>query len=105
MTSMKLQRERTISEDEPVSGGTASRTLESFLEPSVIITRVVGDDIDHDLNTGFVEGIHHDIKVCKGTDLGVDISVVGNIICLSGPRPNQRSVKQDSQPPSLRAEG
>jgi hypothetical protein len=44
---------------------------------------VVGDDINHDLNTGFVECVHHHIKVFKGTNLGVDISVVGNIICTS----------------------
>ena len=46
----------------------------------MIITRVVGDDINHDLNTGLVECIHHNIKVCEGTDFGVDISVIGDII-------------------------
>jgi hypothetical protein len=93
----------TISKDIPVSGGTADRALESFLEPDVIITRVVGDDINHDLNAGFVESIHHDIKVFKSTDFWVDISVVGNIIYSSAYllEPYVRY----SQPPSLRAEG
>lgn len=50
----------------------------------MIITRVVGDDINHDLDSGLVECVHHDIKVFECTDLGVDISVVGNIICISG---------------------
>ena len=100
---MQKRGRRTISEDEPVSGGGTDRTLESFLEPNVIVTRVVGDDVDHDLNTGFVEGIHHHIKVGEGTDLRVDISVVGNIIYYKLYSTGTRGI--DSQPPSLRAEG
>ena len=87
---MQTRKRRTISEDESVSGGGTDRTLESFLEPNVIVTRVVGDDVDHDLNAGFVEGIHHDIKVGEGTNLRVDISVVGNIIYLSAFLPKTR---------------
>ena len=98
-----MRERRTISEDEPVSGGGTDRTLESFLEPNVIVTRVVGDDIDHDLDTGFVEGIHHDIKVCEGTDFRVDISVVGNVIYSLVTALDK--VEKDLQPPSLRAEG
>ena len=73
-------RRHTITEDIPVPSGRTDRRFQSFLEPNVIITRVVGDDINHDLNTGLVECVHHDIKVFEGTNLGVDISVVGNII-------------------------
>lgn len=69
----------------------------------MIVTRVVGDDVDHDLNTGFVECIHHHIKVGEGTDFRVDISVVGNIIYLSVSPLDK--VEKDLQPPSLRAEG
>lgn len=98
-----MRERRTISEDEPVSGGGTDRTLESFLEPYVIVTRVVGDDIDHDLNAGFVEGIHHDIKVGEGTDFRVDISVVRNIVYSLVTAPDK--VERDLQPPSLRAEG
>lgn len=73
------------------------------MEPDVIVTRVVGNDIDHDLNTGFVEGIHHDIKVGEGTDFRVDISVVGNVIYSLVTTLDK--VEKDLQPPSLRAEG
>ena len=69
----------------------------------MIVTRVVGDDVDHDLNTGFVECIHHDIKVGEGTDFRVNISVVGNVIYSLVTALNK--VERDLQPPSLRAEG
>jgi len=64
---------------------------------------VVGYYIDHDLNSSLVESIHHDIKVGKGTDLRVYISVVGNIIYSELSSTGTRGI--DSQPPSLRAEG
>jgi hypothetical protein len=73
-------RRLTVTEDVPVPCGRSDGRFQSFLEPNVIVTRVVGDDINHDLNTGLVECIHHNIKVFEGTNLGVDISVVGNII-------------------------
>jgi hypothetical protein len=98
------RRGRTVAEDIPVSSGRSDRRFQSFLEPNVIVTRVVGDDINHDLNTGLVECIHHDIKVFEGTNLRIDISVVGNIIYLSV-SPLMIQEEMDSHPPSLRAEG
>jgi hypothetical protein len=74
------RRGRTVTEDIPVPSGRSDRRFQSFLEPNVIITRMVGDDVNHDLNTGLVECIHHDIKVFEGTNFWVDISVVGNVI-------------------------
>jgi len=73
----------TVTENIPVPGGRSDRCFQSLLEPNVIITGVVGDDIDHDLDSGLVECVHHDIKIFESTNLGVDISVVGNIICIS----------------------
>ena len=83
LAHMVRRRRHTVTENIPVPGGRSDRGLQSFLEPNVIITRVVGDDINHDLDSGLVECVHHDIKVFEGTNLGVDIPVVGNIICIS----------------------
>jgi hypothetical protein len=41
---------------------------------------MVGDDIDNNLNTSLVKGFHHFIKVGKGTDLWVDISVICDVV-------------------------
>jgi hypothetical protein len=74
------QNRLTVDKDVSVPGSTTLGALKSFLEPDVIVTRMVGYDIDHDLNVCLVEGIHHNIKVFQGTDLRVDITVICDVV-------------------------
>lgn len=71
---------RTVSEDIARSGVASLWALQCFLEPDVLIARVIRDDIDNDLNSIGLERGHHLVKVGKGTDARVDIAVVGDIV-------------------------
>lgn len=73
----------TVPEDVPVPLHRTRLGLDSRPEPLVVVTGVVGDDIDDDLNVLLLESGHHGVELGQGTDTRVDVSVVGNIICLS----------------------
>lgn len=100
---MESQSELTVVK---VVSGTSIASLgrlERFLEPDVIVRRVVWDNVDENLDVGLFEGRHHFVKVFEGTDPRVDISVVGHIVC----REYESCIAKpgNSQPPSLRALG
>ena len=69
-----------VSENVAIAGVGSLGGLQGFLEPDVVVGRVVGDNVDNGADAlGFESGLHL-VKILEGTDLGVDIAIVGDIV-------------------------
>jgi hypothetical protein len=46
----------------------------------MVVTGMIGHDINNDFDVFLLESSHHRVKVLEGTDSRVNVSIVGNII-------------------------
>ena len=70
----------TISKEKPLPCRAALRRVQSLLKPLVIVTRVIGNDIDHHLDPDTMQSFDELIKLVQGANPRVDIAIVGHII-------------------------
>lgn len=70
----------TIVEVEASARGAAFRAIQCFLEPRMIVTAVIGHDIDDDLYSNVLECLHHLVEILQCPDVWIDIAIVGDVV-------------------------
>lgn len=80
---LTLWATRTIFEDELLPRVGARGSLQRLLEPDVVVTTVVRNDVDNDSDAHFLELLAHLVKLGESADARVDVPVVRNIVCVS----------------------
>lgn len=80
--TISVARPRRLTILEMVSGplDTTRRGRESGLEPFMLVSAVIRYNVDDDLDPDLLESSHHLVKVGQRSDIGVNISIIRNIV-------------------------
>jgi hypothetical protein len=79
-------RSAAVAEDVPVARRRALRRGQRFLEPAVPVGAVVGHDVDDQPDARGVQPGRHLVEVGQGTDPGVDVAVIVDVVSSVGQR-------------------
>ena len=71
---------QAVTEDIAVTGRRPRGGLQGLLEPNMQVGGMVGHHINNELQACCMQGAHHLIEVSQGTDLGVNIAEVIDIV-------------------------